>query len=249
MTIKEIEECLGVPRATVRFYEKEGLIKPERGENGYRDYSDADISILKKIITLRKVGMSVADIENILDGVKTLEEVVYANVAQLKEQIEELSGALKISRILQDKRESIQTYDEEYYWTLINSEEEKGNRFFDIAKDLGKYEKNVVLSLFGLEDSEGGLSESITKAIWKVFVTIALCGITYMALDWKWSLNSFIKGVIWPFEVIAILAIFGVPFYFLKKKYPEKARKIKHIVEIIGLVVVVGLLILAFVSR
>ena len=30
MTIKEVEELLEVPRATVRFYEKEGLINPQR---------------------------------------------------------------------------------------------------------------------------------------------------------------------------------------------------------------------------
>jgi len=42
MTIKEVEQILGLPRATVRFYEKEGLIEPKRGENGYRDYSQMD---------------------------------------------------------------------------------------------------------------------------------------------------------------------------------------------------------------
>ena len=63
MKIKEVEECLQVPRATIRFYEKEGLINPKKGENGYREYSDYDILILKKIIVLRKLGFSVADIE------------------------------------------------------------------------------------------------------------------------------------------------------------------------------------------
>lgn len=34
MMIKDIEQTLGVPRATIRFYEKEGLINPKREENG-----------------------------------------------------------------------------------------------------------------------------------------------------------------------------------------------------------------------
>jgi len=46
MTIKEVEQCLGVPRATVRFYEKEGLLSPTREENGYRDYSQEDVVLL-----------------------------------------------------------------------------------------------------------------------------------------------------------------------------------------------------------
>ena len=32
MTIKEVEKILGIPRATVRFYEKEGLIEPKKKE-------------------------------------------------------------------------------------------------------------------------------------------------------------------------------------------------------------------------
>lgn len=38
MTIREIEEQLGIPRATVRYYEREGLLAPARGGNNYRDY-------------------------------------------------------------------------------------------------------------------------------------------------------------------------------------------------------------------
>ena len=37
MTIREIEERSGMTRATIRFYEAEGLLCPARGENGDRD--------------------------------------------------------------------------------------------------------------------------------------------------------------------------------------------------------------------
>ena len=37
MTIKEIEATTGLPRASIRFYESEGLIHPSRGDNGYRN--------------------------------------------------------------------------------------------------------------------------------------------------------------------------------------------------------------------
>ena len=47
MTIKEVEQHLEVPRATVRFYEKEGLTNPQRGENGYREYSEEDVTRLR----------------------------------------------------------------------------------------------------------------------------------------------------------------------------------------------------------
>ena len=34
MTIKEVEQILNIPRATIRYYEKEKLIDPQRIENG-----------------------------------------------------------------------------------------------------------------------------------------------------------------------------------------------------------------------
>ena len=37
MTIKEIEERTGLPRANIRYYESQGFLSPARGPNGYRD--------------------------------------------------------------------------------------------------------------------------------------------------------------------------------------------------------------------
>ena len=44
MTIREVEQCTGLERATVRFYEKEELLTLQRLENGYRDYSEEDVA-------------------------------------------------------------------------------------------------------------------------------------------------------------------------------------------------------------
>ncbi len=68
MTIKEVELVLEVPRATIRFYEKEGFLNPTRGGNGYREYSSEELVTLKQIIVLRKLGISLSDIHDVLDG-------------------------------------------------------------------------------------------------------------------------------------------------------------------------------------
>ena len=102
MTIKEVEQYLEVPRATVRFYEKEGLIRPERGGNGYRDYSEEDVERLRKIIIFRKLGMALTDIEDVLDGAKPLSQAVEENIVNLEKQIEELKGALFVCHKLQE---------------------------------------------------------------------------------------------------------------------------------------------------
>ena len=96
MTIKDVEQQLGVPRATIRFYERERLISPVRGSNGYRDYSADDVSRLKEIILLRKIGLSVNDVEDILDGARILPEVLEENIKKLQTQMEELNGAITL---------------------------------------------------------------------------------------------------------------------------------------------------------
>ena len=62
MTIKEIEERSGLTRANIRFYESEGLLKPERGENKYRNYSQEDLEVLKRIKLLRSLRMPLSEI-------------------------------------------------------------------------------------------------------------------------------------------------------------------------------------------
>ena len=46
MTIKEVEEQLGLSRATIRFYEKENLLVPQRSGNTYREYSEDDVAVV-----------------------------------------------------------------------------------------------------------------------------------------------------------------------------------------------------------
>lgn len=43
VTIAELEARSGMTRANIRFYESEGFLSPARRENGYRDYSEADL--------------------------------------------------------------------------------------------------------------------------------------------------------------------------------------------------------------
>lgn len=44
-----------ITKEALRYYEKEGLIKPERDENNYRNYLQSDIDVLKLILKLEMV--------------------------------------------------------------------------------------------------------------------------------------------------------------------------------------------------
>lgn len=93
MTIKEVEARTGLSRANVRFYEQEGLIAPERRENGYRDYSEADCRELEKIKLLRALGLSLEEIRAAKTGEEPLERLLEARLPQLTAEIGRLDSA------------------------------------------------------------------------------------------------------------------------------------------------------------
>lgn len=47
MKIKQVEELVGITSKNIRFYESQGLLTPERADNGYREYHQECIIITK----------------------------------------------------------------------------------------------------------------------------------------------------------------------------------------------------------
>ncbi len=71
MKIKEVSQLTGLSKKTIRFYEEEGLIEPEKTyQNGraYRTYTQAHIQALKEVATLRRARFSVEEIKTILSA-------------------------------------------------------------------------------------------------------------------------------------------------------------------------------------
>lgn len=248
MTIKEVEQELGIPRATIRFYEKEKLISPTRTENDYRDYSKEDVATLKKIIVLRKIGISVSDIKELLNGTVPLSELVEKNILQLEEQIKELEGALRVSKEMQSKGEEITTFDEDYYLEEIGREEKAGNKFLDITSDILKYEKKVIFEQFDIADNAGNLRYGKVEAFFKSVVLCIVMGITtYLIEDRK--VENFIYGFTLPFAYIILHSIVGLPLHFLGKKHPEAAERIRKTGLNVCVIIVIALAILGFTSQ
>lgn len=68
-SIKEVADTFGITTNKIRFYEKKGLINPERNEeNEYRKYNDNDIINLQSILLFRSIGLTIEDVRDILDN-------------------------------------------------------------------------------------------------------------------------------------------------------------------------------------
>jgi len=70
---------------TLRLYEREGLIEPERTESGVRLYCDADIELLRRIQRFTQdLGVNLAGVSIILRLVEQIEE--------LQQEVDRLRG-------------------------------------------------------------------------------------------------------------------------------------------------------------
>ena len=76
MNIKELEERSGLPRANIRYYEKEGLISPSGKANGCKDYNEEDLKNLKQIQLLRKHDVSKDQIKVLLNSPEAFSEFI-----------------------------------------------------------------------------------------------------------------------------------------------------------------------------
>lgn len=60
-------QLVGLPEATLRSLEAQGVLSPARSTGGTRRYSDDDIDRLRRVNVLRAEGVNVAGIRLVLD--------------------------------------------------------------------------------------------------------------------------------------------------------------------------------------
>jgi DNA-binding transcriptional MerR regulator len=64
--IGRVAQATGVSARSLRHYEKQGLLKPRRHQNGYRDYLEAAILQIKRIRWLLSAGLGIKAIRGML---------------------------------------------------------------------------------------------------------------------------------------------------------------------------------------
>jgi len=103
-TIGGLAEAAGVPRSTIRFYERRGLLRPAgRTRGNYRKYDRAGLDRLRFIKTAKATGFSLDDIAVLLelgeDGEVSCGEVqalIQARLSQLRQRLNELRHVQRV---------------------------------------------------------------------------------------------------------------------------------------------------------
>lgn len=118
-TTGQFAKLANVSVRTIRYYDKEGLLKPSFiMENGYRKYSEQDFIRLQRIISLKQLGFSLDEIKMMeqTNDRKTLDESLHM-------QIELLDKRIKHSQLLKDSliqtRHMLNQDDKNFDWNKI----------------------------------------------------------------------------------------------------------------------------------
>ena len=119
MTIKEIEAESGMSRANIRFYEAEGLLNPERRANGYREYSEDDLEILKRIKLLRALHISLDEIKSLHTGERALIDTLSRHLAKLQSEKTDIEQAQEICKVMCNDGVQYRTLDAQHYLDAI----------------------------------------------------------------------------------------------------------------------------------
>jgi Cu(I)-responsive transcriptional regulator len=98
MNIGDVAKASGVPAKTIRYYEEIGLIRPPRGENGYRHFREVDLHKLAFVGRARALGFPIAECRLLLalyedDSRSSAEvkEVAQHHLAAIDRKIADLS--------------------------------------------------------------------------------------------------------------------------------------------------------------
>ena len=67
MTIGVFARAVGCTASTLRYYERQGLIRPQRLANGYRTYPEEAVRALRFLRQAKAYGLSLDEIKEILD--------------------------------------------------------------------------------------------------------------------------------------------------------------------------------------
>lgn len=128
MTIREMEQQVGITKANIRFYEKEGLLSPARADNNYRSYTEEDRKTLEKIKYLRMLGIPVSDIRRFERGEAVLCELLDEREKQLMEEAAELERLRNLCAEIRQREWDFQSFDTELLTIKMKFLEKKGAR-------------------------------------------------------------------------------------------------------------------------
>ncbi|UOQ85255.1 MerR family transcriptional regulator [Gracilibacillus salinarum] len=101
--IGELSKIIGISEHTLRYYEKEGLVVPERDNNNIRRYSEDNKLWAEFILHMKETGMSLEDLKKYTElwesgeeGIQSMLEILLNHRSNVLEKLETYKRNLEL---------------------------------------------------------------------------------------------------------------------------------------------------------
>lgn len=128
MQINEVVKEVDLSKRAIKYYEEEGLLVISKDKNGYRNYTEDNIKVLKEISVYRKLGISIKDIKILL---KEKNKEILENIYKEKSSnLEKYEAEVKALRNFIDNNELEEIYEVLNYETVAKAIENAVPKFY-----------------------------------------------------------------------------------------------------------------------
>lgn len=192
MKINEVEALVGITKKNIRFYEEQGLLTPKRNtENGYREYTEQEINTLSRIKLFRKLGVSIEEIRNAINGVYTVADIMQRHMVVLDREKQNVQQSMLLCQQIKGLDIPISKLDAYVILKQMESLELEGTTFKN------KQERDVRVKY-------------IAPIIIAIAVVILMIGLCFFMI-WAYHISPNEAPPIWfLWLVISIFAAIGV---------------------------------------
>lgn len=173
--IGDMSEIVGISRDTLRFYEKKGIIKARKKENGYRYYLEEDILRLMFIIYRRKMNDSLEEIEGYIKGQNSIEYMKKHLAMRIKQEEmniqyhQQAIARIRLAAHDMDQAEKCEgkccfkNFPLAYKLGVCESLHESLKQWFALSSTIGGLDMTYFYTAFSME--EEGLQEQETNLL------------------------------------------------------------------------------------
>ena len=109
MNISDVSRVSGLPAKTIRYYEDIGLVRPARGDNGYRDFSAQDAHKLSFLGRARSLGFSIEECRTLLSLYEDRDRASADVKAVAAEHLERIADKIEELQALKSTLETLVT--------------------------------------------------------------------------------------------------------------------------------------------
>ncbi|MCW6676938.1 MerR family transcriptional regulator [Aerococcaceae bacterium NML130460] len=165
--IQEAARISGVSVRTLRYYDKIGLLKPNKMDNQYRYYTNADLDRLQHILFYKYLGFPLREIQRLLSQPSQSRLMILTEQLALMQQEQ-----AKLLTLVQTLEQTISDLKGEIY--MSNEQKFAGFKYEDHRRyrteAVDKYGEKVVRAA---EVKQNGNEQVLTDAMNAVFIALA----------------------------------------------------------------------------